>query len=338
MAWLGLDIGGAHIKLANTQRFALTYALPLWRDKNRLENELRMLLAEAPPSKHIAVTMTGELADCFTSKADGVEHIINSVVGAAGGRHVRIYRTDGKLVAPPVGLREPELVASSNWHALGRYAARWAPQTAVLIDVGSTTTDILPIQGGELVAIGRDDTQRLIHRELIYTGVERSSLAGIVREVPYRGEHCPVMNELFATTGDVYLLTDDLTESKSNTRTADGRPATKSASRKRIGRMIGAADDHFNHRDAALIAQQVIDTQIQLLSDALHVVETRLNEEPQVMIIAGQGEFLAARVIRTLGLHEKRRVVSLRKRLGPRISRAAPAYALAVLAEEMQQQ
>ena len=338
MVWLALDIGGAHIKLANTEKYALTYAMPLWRDKNRLSNELRMLLAEAPPCDHVAVTMTGELADCFSSRADGVEYIVNSVVSAADGRHLRFYRSDGKLVAAPVATREPHLVASSNWHALGSYATRWAKQTGIMIDVGSTTTDILPIEDGKLVNVGQDDTQRLIHSELIYTGVERSSVAGIVRDVPYRGEHCPVMNELFATSGDVYLLTDDLSESRSNRRTADGKPATKSAARLRLGRMIGAADGEFNHRDAALIAQHVVDAQVRMISDALHVVETRLNESPQHMIIAGQGEFLAARVIRTLGLHEHRKIVSLGKRLGPRVSRAAPAYALAKLAEEMQQQ
>ena len=338
MVWLALDIGGAHIKLANTEKYAITYAMPLWREKNRLANELRMLLAEAPPSNHLAVTMTGELADCFSSRAEGVEYIVKSVVAATDGRHLRFYRTDGKFVAAPVATREPNLVASSNWHALGQYATRWAKGTGIVIDVGSTTTDILPITDGKLANIGQDDTQRLIHSELVYTGVERSSVAGIVRNVPYHGEHCPVMNELFATSGDVFLLTDDLTESKSNRRTADGEPATKSAARRRLGRMIGAADGEFNHRDAALIAQHVVDAQVQLISDALHVVETRLDESPQHMIIAGQGEFLAARVIRTLGLHEKRKVISLGKRLGPRVSRAAPAYALAKIAEEVQQQ
>jgi probable H4MPT-linked C1 transfer pathway protein len=338
MGWLALDIGGAHIKLANTDKYALTYAMPLWRDKNRLANELRMLLTEAPPSDHVAVTMTGELADCFKTRAEGVEYIVQSVVAAADGRHLRFYRTDGKLVAAPVAARAPELVASSNWHALGRYATRWAKGTGIVIDVGSTTTDILPIAGGRLVNIGNHDTQRLVHSELIYTGVERSPVAGIVREVPYRGDTCQVMNELFATTGDVYLLTDELTESRSNRRTADGEPATKSAARRRLGRLIGAPDNEFNHRDAALIAQHVVDTQVQMISNALQIVESRLDESPQHMIIAGQGEFLAARVIRALGLHESRKVISLAKRLGPRVSRAAPAYALAKIAVEMQTQ
>jgi probable H4MPT-linked C1 transfer pathway protein len=338
MVWLALDIGGAHIKLANTEKYALTYAMPLWRDRDRLSNELRMLLAEAPMCDHLAVTMTGELADCFESRNEGVAFIVNSVESAADGRHLRFYRMDGKLVAAPVAAREPELVASANWHALGSFAARWGAESAVMIDIGSTTTDILPIVDSKLVNVGQNDTERMISGELVYTGVERSFVPGIVREVPYRGATCPIMNELFATSGDVYLLTDDLAESKSNRRTADGEPATKSAARRRLGRLVGAANGEFNHRDAALIAQHVLDTQLQLLTVALEKVEARLPAPPTHMIISGQGEFLAARLIRGLRLQENRKIVSLGKRLGPRVSRAAPAYALAMLAQEMQQQ
>jgi uncharacterized hydantoinase/oxoprolinase family protein len=38
-------------------------------------------IANAPASDHLAATMTGELADCFASKEQGVRHII-----AAGSR------------------------------------------------------------------------------------------------------------------------------------------------------------------------------------------------------------------------------------------------------------
>jgi probable H4MPT-linked C1 transfer pathway protein len=337
MSWLGLDIGGAHIKLATADRFALTHQLPLWRDKSKLVIVLRRLLAEAPPADHVVVTMTGELADCFPSRREGVEHIVQSVVAAAAGRHVRFYRLDGRLVAATVATQQYELVASANWHALGTFAARWIPENGMLIDIGSTTTDVLPISKGNLLHQGHNDTQRLIHGELVYTGVERSSIAGIVRDVPYRGADCPVMNELFATSGDVYLLTDDLSENSTNRKTADQAPATKPAARTRLSRLIGATDEEFNHRDAAIIAEHVRNAQVQLIADAVRRVAERLPGPASDIIISGQGEFLATLVIKSANLDGQRNIISMAKRSGRGVSRAAPAYALAVLAQEMEQ-
>ena len=72
MTWLALDIGGANLKAANGLKYARSVPFPLWRTPERLPEALRSLLASGPPFEQLAVTMTGELADCFPSKADGV--------------------------------------------------------------------------------------------------------------------------------------------------------------------------------------------------------------------------------------------------------------------------
>ena len=107
MNWLALDIGGANLKAANGEGYAASYVFPLWQDFQQLGAKLRSLIAEAPPCDHLAVTMTGELADCFASKAEGVRFIIEAVQGAADGRHTRVYLVDGRLVGPPVAMSEP---------------------------------------------------------------------------------------------------------------------------------------------------------------------------------------------------------------------------------------
>jgi uncharacterized hydantoinase/oxoprolinase family protein len=58
----------------------------------------------------------------------------------------------------------------------------------------------------------------------------------------------------------------------------------------------------------------------------------RLSDRPSTVIISGQGEFLARELVRRMGL--ECRVVSLANELGPGVSRAAPAHALAALARE----
>jgi uncharacterized hydantoinase/oxoprolinase family protein len=63
-----------------------------------------------------------------------------------------------------------------------------------------------------------------------------------------------VAQELFATALDAYLLLDQIPERANYTQTADGKPATKAAARTRLGRMIAADSEEFNHRDALAIA------------------------------------------------------------------------------------
>ena len=113
MNWMALDIGGANIKLANGKGYAASYIFPMWEQYDGLASELRKLITEAPSSDHLAITMTGELADCFESKTEGVQHILDSVTEGSDGRHTRVYTVNGHLVAPQVAKNKPMTVAAS---------------------------------------------------------------------------------------------------------------------------------------------------------------------------------------------------------------------------------
>jgi hypothetical protein len=160
MNWLAFDIGGANLKMADGKGYAVNKSFAMWKEFKRLPSELRRMIAEAPASDRIVVTMTAELADCFESKAEGVRFILQAVEQAAAGRHIRVYMADGRLVAPSVALRDPLQAAATNWRALAAYAARFAPSgAAILMDVGSTTTDLIPLNNGAVVARGKSDTE-----------------------------------------------------------------------------------------------------------------------------------------------------------------------------------
>lgn len=333
MNWLGVDIGGAHLKVADGNGYADSYTFPLWRKPNQLAQELRTLLVEAPVGDHLAVTMTGELADCFETKEAGVLFILNAVIEAAAGRHTRVYLTNGKMVTPRIAMAQPALTAASNWHALATYVARFVPdQRAILFDVGSTTIDLIPIVRGEVQAIGTNDTDRLLAGEMVYTGVERSPVCGLVGDVTYRGHTCPVAQEHFATTRDVYTLLEDLPERPNSLDTADGRPATKAASRARMARMICADPLQFNHHDAVVMAQQVAAAQSEKIEKSLRRILARLGGPPAVAILAGHGDFLTKHMLKRIGFNGK--LISLSKEFGPFVSRSATAHALAVLVRE----
>jgi len=333
MKWLALDIGGANLKVADGVDYAQSYGFALWRDREKLAQQIRTAIFEAPPSDHLAVTMTGELADCFESKAAGVRYILQAVSGGGDNRHTRVYLVDGRLVTTQVAAMQPHLVAASNWHALARFAGRFAPQgAALLIDVGSTTCDIIPLVDGQPAATGRTDTQRLLSGELVYTGVERSPIAAVTQSVQYRGQACPVVQETFATTQDVYVILDHINEDLVNLNTSDRRPLTKAASRVRLGRMIAADDDEFNHRDAVMAAHGIAQAQAALVATAIAKVRARLPSPLGTVVLSGHGEFLAQSALATLPSPPP--TVSLTEKLGLAISRCAPAHALAALVRE----
>ena len=334
MSWLALDIGGANIKAADGKGYAQSHGFALWKQSPRLAQQIRTTMYEAPSADHLAVTMTGELADCFESKAAGVRFILDALHAAADNRHSRVYLVDGRLVSPLVALASPQLAAASNWHALARFAGRYATAgTALVLDVGSTTCDIIPLINGNPVATGTTDTQRLLAGELVYTGVERSPLCAVVSLVPYRGKSCPVVQEVFATMRDAYLVLEKIPEDPANTLTPDGKPATRASARGRLARMIAADEQEFNHKDAIAIAESAADAQVSRLAAAIRQVSGVLPTPPQVAIVSGQGEFLAREAIEFLQMTCP--VVSLGKELGGAVSRCAPAHALAVLAREI---
>ncbi|MCA9263830.1 MAG: hypothetical protein KDA60_08260 [Planctomycetales bacterium] len=336
MNWLGIDIGGANIKIADGTGFARSHVFSLWKHPERLEQKLRTMIADAPPSDHVAATMTGELADCFESKTDGVAHILTALQQAVDGRHTRVYLTDGKLVTPQVALRKPQLAAASNWHVLARFASRYvATEPGLLIDIGSTTTDFIPIIEGAPRAQGATDTERLLSGELLYTGVQRSPLCAVISEVPYRDATCPAAHELFATMFDAYLILGDLPEESTNMHTADGRPATKKFARTRLARMICADSEVFNHRDAVTLAHAASEAQLRQMKTQLMTVFAALPGVPQTIVCSGKGEFLAQRLLKRLQFEGT--VVSLTLELGVIGSTCATAHALAVLARETSQ-
>lgn len=331
--WLGLDIGGANLKAADGQGAARSQPFPLWRRQAELVHALEAMIQEFPAVERLAVTMTGELADCFETKAQGVGAIVRAVVQAAGGREVRVYRNDGSFVPPEDAIADPLPVAAANWHALARFAGRLAPhKSALVLDIGSTTCDLIPLVHGLPAPRGRTDPERLVSGELVYTGVQRSPVCAVASRVPWRGFLCPLAQEVFATTWDVYLLLNDLPEAPERTDTADGRPATRQAAHDRLARSICADRTMVDRAAAEAIARAIAEAQLDQLAEAADRVISLLPERPASVVLSGQGEFLGRRILERLGLST--RIISLAETLGPSVSLAAAAHAVAVLAAE----
>ncbi|MGE0607014.1 MAG: hydantoinase/oxoprolinase family protein [Pirellulales bacterium] len=340
---LALDIGGANLKAADAHGFVLTRPFALWKQPELLVAELASLLAASPPHDTVVAAMTGELADCYCTKAEGVNAIVQSLEYAAGPRTVFYYRTDGQLVGRNAALAEPLLTAAANWHAVATFAARLAGgRPGLLIDIGSTTCDIIPFANSRETAQGRTDPERLMTGELVYTGVERSPVCAMARTLPWRDGRARVAQELFATMRDAYLILGELAEESDCRNTADGRPATRTAAHDRLARAMCADRTMFSELDAWFAAEELAENQLNLLTAAVRQVCQSLpdsagapakRERPQVAVVSGQGEFVARRLASGLGWPVE--IIALSTLLGADVSRCATAHALAVLAHEV---
>src|SRR5262245_57381623 len=166
---LGLDIGGANLKAATPDKRAVSVPFALWKQPDRLPAALAELVAQFPDAEEFAVTMTGELCNCFETKRDGVNAIIAAVRFGSGGRRIRVWSTDGAFVDSDDAKQNHLKVASASCHALATLAGQYVPRgPGVLIDVGSTTSDVIPLWEGKPAARGRTDHERLRLSELVY--------------------------------------------------------------------------------------------------------------------------------------------------------------------------
>lgn len=335
MTTIGLDIGGANLKASDGCTLSLTRPFALWKCWRELPEALREVLSRFESVDQIAVTMTGELADCYASKSDGVSHILDCVEASAGGRPVRVWQTAGEFVSTTVAREFPQLTAAANWHALATWVGRAAPAGgALLLDVGSTTTDVIPLQDGIPMPRGRTDAERLLSGELVYSGVRRTPLAALAHSVPFREGSCALAAELFATTLDVYLWLGDLNEDPDSTDTANSRPATRSAAHDRLARMLCCDRTEFRPEDADVLAGFLADVQRQRIAGCVGRVVRRAAGSCQLVVTAGEGEFLAERVIATERRLRDCPVLSLERSLGRGHSGAACAHAVAQLGAE----
>jgi probable H4MPT-linked C1 transfer pathway protein len=333
---VGLDIGGANLKAADAEGHAIARPFAVWKNPERLAAEIAALLAGFPTPDTLAVTMTAELADCYRTKRDGVAAILGAVELAAGGVPVLVWQTDGRFVTPRESRSAPQLTAAANWHALATFLGSLAPTGgAILIDIGTTTCDLIPLADGRPVPVGRTDRERLQSGELVYTGVRRTPICAVVSTVPFRGDECPVMAELFSTTLDVYLTTGDLPEDATDIETADGRPATRACARDRLARSIGCDSEEFSQTDAEVAARGIAEAQRRQVRTALEAVLRSRDLLPGRVFLSGVGSFLGRQIVQTSPPLADATTISLREVFGAQVCEAACAFAVARLSQRI---
>lgn len=318
---IGLDIGGANTKLASSDGTLVElHYLPLWKN-TRLPEVLKEIAQRLKPEK-VAVVMTGELADCFEDKEQGISFIKETVDSAFGSEKVSYINSQGRFQNEADSLRE---LAAANWAASASLIGEEIGD-CLFVDVGSTTSDIISIVSGEHRA-GLTDFERLLRSELVYAGVLRTNLAALLEKVKLEKGICRTSSELFATTADAYLILGEIDEGMYTCETADGAGRSKTDAMRRIARLVCADLSEVGEHEIYEIAAQVKEKQVSTLTEAIFEVAERNGLKK--VAAAGLGEFLISEAAERLGFE----CVSVSGRWGEEISKVFPAYAAARMLE-----
>lgn len=341
MLFVGLDVGGANTKVAVIDvsssgvrvETAREY-FPVWvRSREELPGlllRMKKSLCGGVEPDIVCVTMTAEISDAYETKREGVSHVLSSVEEAFGGVETYVVSCMAELLSVEEARKRYRNVAAANWPATGWMIGKMF-RDCIFIDVGSTTTDIIPVRGGVPCPEGRTDVERLISGELVFTGVLRTNISAVASRVPLRGRMCRVSPEKFALTADVHLVLGHISEEDYTCETADGRGKDAYHSMARIARAVCADLEEISGDDVLGIARHVYLKQLEQVIEGLEQVSSR-NPDIDTIVTVGLGEdFLARRAAESLGF---RRIQSLKRMIGGKLSENAPAVAAALMVAE----
>jgi probable H4MPT-linked C1 transfer pathway protein len=338
----GWDIGGANVKAVRLEcrgqkiKAHRTAVRPfeIWREPDNLIMVLRDIAEELGMQgrQNVAVTMTAELSDVFRTKREGVLFVLDAIKKAFSKTPIYLFNLEGRFFRLDEARKNPLQCAATNWLASALFIAGHHPD-CILMDIGSTTTDIIPIRGGKVISRGRDDTQRLTSGELVYTGVLRTNPNTIVNQVPVAGRPCRVAAEYFTCMADVYLVLGQIAPEGYTCPTADGKVKTIPAARDRIARLVCCDSEIMSAEEIDALARYLWEKQLQQIVDPLFQVLSGLQGGFGLpLAVVGSGRFLAKEAARRLGIQ----TVKSGRQWGDSTLASFPALAVAyLLAEEL---
>lgn len=332
----GLDIGGAHLKVALVEKGHLKEAhqflCPLWQGLDKLDKALLDATPLLSQTSTFAITMTGELSDLFPNRTTGVMTLLQRMEDKLGSE-IRVWMGSLGFGTLAKAQDNTEHVGSTNFLASATFLARQF-RDALLIDFGSTTADIIPIQNGKAAPLGLTDAHRQRTGELVYTGYTRTAVMGVTERAPFKGEWVSLAREYLANMADVRRILGIELEDIDVHATADGKDKSLSSSLQRLARMLGRDQSEGSEEEWRLCALYVREQQINSLVDGLLQVLSRAPlPKSAPFIAAGIGEEEIFDIASRFG---KKCVsfashLSLPPELKKRVAACAPAAAVALL-------
>ncbi len=301
----GLDVGGAHLKVARIENGAPIaveqFRCRLWMGMEKLDVALAKAAPMLQDADRVAITMTGELSDIFPDRKTGVETLVRHLA-ATFGATTRFWMGQRGFGSAADAIAHHSDVGSTNFLATAAFVARHHPN-ALLIDFGSTTTDIIPILNGTPVPRGLTDGERQATGELVYTGATRTTVAAVTNRAPFGGSWVSLARENLANMADVRRILGTLADGVDLHATADGKGKSVDESRIRFARLLGRDASEAAALDWRTAAAFVHAEQLRSIENGvLQVLSAAGLSAGTPAIIAGIGATDAAEVAKRLSL------------------------------------
>lgn len=315
---IGWDIGGAHVKAVMLDEQGQIVrvsqqACALWKGLPLLEAAITHVLqdwqVESGMCTH-AVTMTGELVDLFENRRQGVREIAQTVKHhIPGALFYKASAAQGAGFTATVAGEETH-IASMNWHASAQCLASHTVNSSVLVvDIGSTTSDITLCDQQQVLPVGWSDAERMASQSLYYTGVVRTPLMALGPMIrwsePGQSHHQlrHIAAEYFATTADVYRVLGELAPQYDLAETADVHGRTVLDSMRRLARMVGHDVEDRPADVWHALALAFKNAQLDALQQAVQSMMAQSpSAVPATMIGLGAGNFLVGALAQRLKL------------------------------------
>lgn len=317
MKIIGLDIGGANtdcsiiefneefeiISIKNNREY-----FPMWKNSDRLQECLKKFIINDMDIDIVCVSMTAELADGYKSKIEGVLDISSKVLEVFRKQEVYFVTFEGLKTFKELE-NNPSIAAAANWIGTSEII-KYIQEDCIFMDIGSTTTDIIPIKNKKEIALGHTDLERLSSGELIYTGMLRTNLATIVHSVPIFGKNTRVSSEFFTISADVHRILGNINEKDYTCATPDGKEKDITSCKRRLSRLVCADLDTLDDTEITNLAKFIEKKQIKQIYKGLNEVVQRTHIDTVVITSIGKGN-LCERAAKKLNLN----IISLDKHM-----------------------
>jgi probable H4MPT-linked C1 transfer pathway protein len=177
-----------------------------------------------------------------------------------------------------------------NWHSIGKYLTNFV-KNALIIDFGSTTTDFICIKDGKIMNKAFNDFKRLLNGEILYTGLIRTPLFAIKKNIKYKSKNISIIPEYFANTSDIYRINKQIKKEFDIDDETDFSDKNVIGSYKRIARSFGM-DYHFKDKlFIKKLSENIMNEQLNMIYENTEKLLKKFNmKKKSLIILSGIGQ------------------------------------------------
>ena len=276
-AVLGLDIGGNHSKFTLLKKKGDTFVcdagcVALGPGAPTLFDVLKNLSRDAGDNVDAIGVITSYPAGLSLTYEEGLSFTIKQMLRVFPEECIYIADFSGSLHRIyDLEVEDPFIFSATNFFGSGKIGTHLMEE-GIVIDTGSTSTDILAIKHGKISLMGPDNKRLKRHLvgEMNWLGVLATPLSLVSRYVPFKGRMVPISQGDFYISDVFNMLYPEKLKSISKMY---GRPLPDSSrSYYNITKSINLDPSYVSQTEAYTMARYILAKAQSILRDSLFLL------------------------------------------------------------------